>query len=95
MRTFTIYYLLIFLLPIYSMGQKLLNVRGVVTDNKQQSVSFATVLLIDLNNNAQNAAYTDLEGKFTVEVPKGKYQLKISLFGFKLLLASEVITWVK
>ncbi len=83
MRTFTIFNLLIFLLPIYTMGQKLLNVSGVVTDNKQQSVSFATVLLIDLNNNAQNAAYTDLEGKFTVEVPKGKYQLKISLFGFE------------
>ena len=83
MRTFTIFNLLIFLLPIYSMGQKLLNVSGVVTDNKQQSVSFATVLLIDLNNNAQNAAYTDLEGKFTIEVPKGKYQLKISLFGFE------------
>ena len=54
-------------------------VTGTVTDENSEPISFATVKI----KNAQSGTTTDINGKFSINVPDGKSTLQITYVGYE------------
>lgn len=70
--------LLIFLLPSLAWAQDNITVKGIVYDNLKMTVPGASVV----EKGTQNGTVTDMDGNFTLQVPKGA-TLVISYVGYK------------
>jgi len=65
------------------------NLQGVVTNEKGEKLSFATVYLLD----SPYAASTDEKGKFQIKnIPDGNYTLKATFIGYKAYLYPMIIS---
>ena len=69
--------LLFLIAPIFVFSQK--NISGVVLDEKNSPLSGATVKI----KNTARSTYTNVDGSFELEIPKGKNILVISFLGFE------------
>jgi TonB-linked SusC/RagA family outer membrane protein len=70
-------------IPAYSQNQ---TVKGSVVDEQGDPIIGATV---SINGNSKNGTVTDLDGKFTLQVPAGK-GIKISYIGYKTQIVSNL-----
>lgn len=61
-------------------------VKGTVVDENDEPIIGATVLV---NGTTSNGTVTDLDGKFTISVPKGK-KLKVSYIGYQTQVVSKL-----
>lgn len=78
--------LFIFLLPVFcyantTTDQDKISYSGYITDNNNQGVQYATVLLINAGKNHEGAVADSL-GFFNLKVSKGTYTLKVQCLGY-------------
>lgn len=73
--------LLLFLFPLMGLGMEY-NVRGCVANEKDEKIEFATVVFLDGDRQIAGTT-TDVDGCFTIVMPQGKYELKVSYVGLK------------
>jgi len=64
-------------------ANKTIKISGIITDDKNQSVIGAAIML----NGTSKGAVTDVDGRFTIEAPEDG-QLKISFIGYETQLVS-------
>ena len=67
----------LFFLPASVFGQRTIN--GIVSDSdSRETLIGATILVV----NTTKGAVTDIDGKFTLEIPEGSDQIRISYVGY-------------
>ena len=55
----------------------------VVETNTKQALEYATIVLTHTKSKRVTGGVTDTQGNFTIEIPKGSYEVKIEFIGFK------------
>lgn len=85
MKLFILLYLLC--LPAYLFGQTVsdtqLTVRGRVVNTHNETLPGAHVWFIHPNDTLQKqGAATDADGKFTIQLPAGRYEMQVSYIGY-------------
>lgn len=82
-------FLIAFLLPFLSLGQttpsKNITISGKVLDElSNQPLEYATITLQNTNNKNQvTGGITNSKGEYSVEIPKGTYDIRIEFISFK------------
>lgn len=84
-KLFILLYLLC--LPAYLFGQTVsdtqLTVRGRVVNTHNETLPGAHVWFIHPNDTLQKqGAATDADGKFTIQLPAGRYEMQVSYIGY-------------
>ncbi|PSK88829.1 outer membrane beta-barrel family protein [Taibaiella chishuiensis] len=90
LRAFTVFLFSLLLLaglpfsPVYGQAKANMQIRGTVTDSKQNPVSFATVgVFRQADSGYVEGVSAGDEGDFMLDVPTGKYFLRINMIGFE------------
>ncbi|WP_299109831.1 outer membrane beta-barrel family protein [uncultured Tenacibaculum sp.] len=55
----------------------------VVETNTKQALEYATIVLTHAKSKRVTGGVTDEQGNFSIEIPKGKYDIKVEFIGFK------------
>ncbi|CAL2101188.1 TonB-dependent receptor [Tenacibaculum sp. 190130A14a] len=55
----------------------------VVETNSKQALEYATIVLTHVKSKRVTGGVTDIQGNFSIEIPKGKYNIKVEFIGFK------------
>lgn len=55
----------------------------VVETNTKQALEYATIVLTHAKSKRVTGGVTDGQGNFSIEIPKGKYDIKVEFIGFK------------
>ncbi|PQJ23456.1 outer membrane beta-barrel family protein [Tenacibaculum sp. SG-28] len=55
----------------------------IVENDSKQPLEYATVVLTHLKSNEVSGGITDIEGNFSISIPKGDYAVKVEFIGFK------------
>ncbi len=74
------------LISIASYAQKTakITISGkIIETNSKQPLEYATLILTNVKTKKITGGVTDSSGKFSVDVPKGTYQMKVEFIGFK------------
>ena len=60
-----------------------ITIKGTVVDSKtNEPLPFERIFVTDSNNDTVTTAYTDFDGNFSIEVPKGNYTISITSVGY-------------
>ena len=74
----------------YAQGGKSV-VKGQIIDPSRNPVEYGTISVFSSDSSLVTGAITDNQGKYTLEVPRGKYYMQVQFLGYKTLIIDEII----
>jgi outer membrane receptor protein involved in Fe transport len=73
-----------FITPLYAQDKTGMQVKGTITDIKSRAVSFATIgVFRQADSGYVDGVSAADDGKFSIELPAGKYFLRINMIGYE------------
>lgn len=74
--------LLLFLLTSFVSKAQDYSVSGKILDNEEEPMAFAFIVMTNLLDSSSASTYSDIDGKFSIEVNDGRYALDVSIVGY-------------
>ncbi|WP_299709635.1 outer membrane beta-barrel family protein [uncultured Tenacibaculum sp.] len=83
MKKITILFVLIGLSAFSQKNSKVTISGKILEANSNLPLEYATLILTSVKTNKVTGGVTDINGKFSIDVPKGPYKMKVEFIGFK------------
>ena len=78
-----VFNLLLLFLPLWTMAQNSYNISGTVTDAEQTPLAGATIKFMKEGRKSEiQGTTTGNDGRFTLQLPKGNYEMEVSYLGY-------------